>query len=160
CPAHVYEARVGADGQVQVVVNFENCIKCETCWRTSDLADWGRDGQHRFIYPVHTPAVARLLDEVNAAGPAPPALPPAPDWWEPAARELAELLRADQPAALNGQHAGELAELEHLLVKLDRKLAEFDAALAEEPRTIDRARAEYLEMLALYAQQLAARMAE
>src|SRR5262249_56413587 len=42
CPAHVYEARVGPDGQVQVVVNFENCIKCETCWRTSDLVDWGR----------------------------------------------------------------------------------------------------------------------
>src|SRR5262249_44203914 len=112
------------------------------------------------IYPVHTPAVARLLDEVNATGPARPALPRALDWWEPAARELAELLRADQPAALNGQHAAELAELEHLLVKLDRKMAEFDAALAEEPRTIDRARAEYLEMLALYAQQLAARMAE
>ena len=32
CPAHVYEARVSANGQVQVVVNFENCIKCETCW--------------------------------------------------------------------------------------------------------------------------------
>src|ERR1051325_6384405 len=30
--------RSGAGGQVQVVVNFENCIKCETCWRTSDLA--------------------------------------------------------------------------------------------------------------------------
>src|SRR5262249_17488614 len=46
CPAHVYEARVSPLGQVQVVVNYENCIKCETCWRTSDVVDWGRDGQH------------------------------------------------------------------------------------------------------------------
>ena len=27
CPAHVFEARVGPLGQLQMVVNFENCIK-------------------------------------------------------------------------------------------------------------------------------------
>src|SRR2546427_412865 len=55
CPAHVFEARRNLHGQLQVVVNFENCIKCETCWRTSELVDWGRDGLQRFIYPVHSP---------------------------------------------------------------------------------------------------------
>jgi alkylation response protein AidB-like acyl-CoA dehydrogenase/flavin-dependent dehydrogenase/ferredoxin-like protein FixX len=160
CPAHVYEARVSPLGQLQVVVNFENCIKCETCWRTSDLADWGRDGQHRFIYPVHTPVVTRLLDAVGAAGLARPRAPRALDWWEDAVRLLAEQLPAGHPEVADGEGAAELAEIGRLLDQLERKLEEFDAALAKEPRTIDRARAEYLEMLARYAQQLAVRVVE
>jgi alkylation response protein AidB-like acyl-CoA dehydrogenase/flavin-dependent dehydrogenase/ferredoxin-like protein FixX len=160
CPAHVYEARVNPAGQVQVVVNFENCIKCETCWRTSDLVDWGRDGQHRFIYPVQSPVVARLLDAVPTAGAVRPPQPASTDWWEPAVRDLAERLRSERPSLGNGQAATEIADIESLLDKLERKLEEFDAALAEEPRTVDRARAEYLEMLARYAQQLALRIVE
>ena len=71
CPAHVYEARVSATGQLQVVVNFENCIKCETCWRASDVVDWGRDGAHRFVYAVHSPVVTKLLADMEtvACGP-------------------------------------------------------------------------------------------
>ncbi|HYV37382.1 MAG TPA: FAD-binding protein, partial [Gemmataceae bacterium] len=68
CPAHVYEARVNATGQLQVVVNFENCIKCETCWRTSDIVDWARDGAQRFVYAVHSPVVAKLLEGVVDGG--------------------------------------------------------------------------------------------
>jgi electron transfer flavoprotein-quinone oxidoreductase len=160
CPAHVYEARVSPQGQLQVVVNFENCIKCETCWRTSELVDWGRDGRHRFIYPVHSPAAGRLLAAVHAAGLARPALPRSLDWWGPAVHRLAERLQADQPRPLNGEGGEDIAELSLLLTKLERKLQAFDLALAEEPRTVDRARAEYLEMLARYAQQLATRIVE
>jgi electron transfer flavoprotein-quinone oxidoreductase len=160
CPAHVYEARVSPLGQLQVVVNFENCIKCETCWRTSELADWGRDGQHRFIYPVHTPVVTRLHDAVGAAGLARPRAPRALDWWEDAVRRLAEQLPEGQPQTADGEGAAELVEIGQLLNQLERKLEEFDAALTEEPRTIDRARAEYLEMSARYAQQLAVRVVE
>jgi alkylation response protein AidB-like acyl-CoA dehydrogenase/flavin-dependent dehydrogenase/electron transfer flavoprotein alpha subunit/ferredoxin-like protein FixX len=160
CPARVYEARVSPAGQLQVVVNFENCIKCETCWRSSDLVDWGRDGQHRFIYPVGTPVVTRLLSAVHAAGSARPALPRIADRWEFITRGVADLWRTAEPSPLNGQDTAELTELYALLTKLDGKLAEFDAALAREPRTVDRARAEYLEMLARYAQQLALRILE
>jgi alkylation response protein AidB-like acyl-CoA dehydrogenase/electron transfer flavoprotein alpha/beta subunit/ferredoxin-like protein FixX len=160
CPAHVYEARVSPLGQLQVVVNFENCIKCETCWRTSDLADWARDGHHRFIYPVHSPVLPRLLDTVQAAGLARPRPPLALDGWDGAVRELAALLPAGPPDTGNGEGAAELAEVARLLATLEHKLHEFDAALAEEPRTIDRARAEHLEMLARYAQQLAVRVVE
>ncbi len=160
CPAHVYEARVSPQQQLHVVVNFENCIKCETCWRTGDLVDWGRDGQHRFIYRVHSPVTQRLLDSARQAATARPALPFATDWWEAAARDLGERLRAERPQPGNGQHAAEIAELQSLLTKLERKLEAFDEALAEEPRTIDRPRAEYLEMLARYAQQLAIRVVE
>jgi electron transfer flavoprotein-quinone oxidoreductase len=160
CPAQVYEARVSPLGQVQLVVNFENCIKCETCWRTSDLVDWGRDGKHRFVYPVGSPVASRLIEAVHAAGMARPALPLARDHWEPAARALADQLRSGTVPPLNGEGVALLHELRLLLVKLDRKLQEFDEALSEEPRTVDPARSEYLEMLARYAQQLAVRVVE
>ena len=161
CPAHVYEARVSPLGQLQVVVNFENCIKCETCWRTSNLVDWGRDGAHRFIYPVRTPVADRLLAATREASMASAGDCRAPSIrWEPAVRELETQLRGDRPRLSNGQNAAEVAELETLLSRLERKLAAFEEALAEEPRTIDRARADYLEMLARYAQQLAARIVE
>jgi alkylation response protein AidB-like acyl-CoA dehydrogenase/electron transfer flavoprotein alpha/beta subunit len=44
--------------------------------------------------------------------------------------------------------------------KLEIKLLQFDAALAEEPRTVGRDRADYLLLLARYAQQLAKLVAE
>jgi electron transfer flavoprotein-quinone oxidoreductase len=158
CPAHVYEARTDPGGQVQVVVNFENCIKCETCWRTSDLVDWGRDGEHRFVYAVSSPVVPTLLTDMNAVGLASPTPPRAADGWAASAQELEKRLSAK--AALTAAQAAEVAELRALLEALDRKLSEFDVALAEEPRTVDRGRAEYLEMLARYALQLAARVLE
>jgi alkylation response protein AidB-like acyl-CoA dehydrogenase/flavin-dependent dehydrogenase/ferredoxin-like protein FixX len=143
CPAHVYEARVSATGQLQVVVNFENCIKCETCWRTSDLADWARDGGHRFVYAVHSPSIGALLPAMDAAGRARPQAPYSPPC-------------PDEPPA-NGKALDE--RLAKLSCQLDAKLRAFDAALAEEPRTIDGDRAEYLEFLALYAERLAQEIA-
>ncbi len=164
CPAHVYEARVNPLGQLQVVVNFENCIKCETCWRTSDaaeglrpLVDWARDGGQRFIYPVTSPAVEKLLDFEPEAR---PALPRAA---EPGQSQFVELTRRLPGTAsvvgsrngANGEPGLELAELRTLLDRLDQKLSEFSAALGDEPRTLDAARADHLKMLADYAQTLA-----
>src|SRR5207245_5907782 len=106
CPAHVYEARVSATGQVQVVVNYENCIKCETCWRTSDLVDWGRDGAHRFVYAVHSPVVTKLLADMERG-------------IEPQRSQSTQ--RERRPA---------LDAPEDLVRKLERKLVEFEDALA------------------------------
>lgn len=141
CPAHVYEARLSATGQLQVVVNFENCIKCETCWRTSDLVDWGRDGAHRFVYAVHSPVVSRLLADMDRAGLARPAQPLAVAAWDGAL-----------PGAWPLRQSHRIA---WILARLERKLEEFDAALGEEPRTIDRDRAAHLLLLARYAHRLA-----
>ncbi len=160
CPAHVYEMRVSPLGQLQVIVNFENCIKCETCWRTSDLVDWGRDGKHRFIYSVVSPVVLRLLEAVRAAGLAAPRPPLALDWWESRVRDLAGLLPGDGAGSANGQDSGLTVELRRLLRRFDHSLRAFDDALAEEPRTVDQARAEYLEMLTRYAQQLAEKIVD
>ncbi|MCC6418764.1 MAG: acyl-CoA dehydrogenase family protein [Gemmataceae bacterium] len=160
CPAHVYEARVSPGGQVQVVVNFENCIKCETCWRTSDLVDWGRDGRHRFVYAVHSPVVTRLLADQDAVGLVRPAAPRTVDPWQGEQRLLGAALERAALPTLNGRHEPEGIEFDYLLTRLDRKLIEFGEALGEEPRHIDHGRAEYLQLLARYAQNLLARATE
>jgi alkylation response protein AidB-like acyl-CoA dehydrogenase/flavin-dependent dehydrogenase/ferredoxin-like protein FixX len=155
CPAHVYEARVNAGRQLQVVVNFENCIKCETCWRGSDLVDWGRDGRHRFRYPVHSPAVARLVEAVQAAAIKQPTPLRIIDPWKPLTQQLARTLEGKHEfLGENATHL--LSEATQVLDQLACKLQEFDLALSKEPRNIDRARAEYLEMLARYSEKLAA----
>ena len=150
CPAHVYETRLNAQGQPQVIVNFENCIKCETCWRTDEGVDWGRDGKQRFIYSVHSPVVTRLL-QAQAAEPGLAGQPLTLDRWQ---------VSATPAPAPDGQSPELVAELSPLIDRLDAKITEFDDALGEEPRTIDRARAEHLEMLARYAQQLVQRIVE
>jgi electron transfer flavoprotein-quinone oxidoreductase len=162
CPAHVFEARLGPLGQLQTVVNFENCIKCETCWRAADWVDWGRDGRHRFTYPVHSPAVSKLLETINAPELNRPTLPRTLDPWEPATRRLAELLQTEPNSSVVSEPPLYLPEggLRQLLDQLERKLQEFDEALAEEPRSVDRTRQEHLVMLARYAQQLANRVVE
>lgn len=161
CPAHVYEARPGPQGQVQVVVNFENCIKCETCWRASDLVTWGRDGQHRFEYPVGSPVATRLIDAMGSSpSTVRPALPRTLDPWKSSACALADKLTGATAWQGNGAPPEFVGEVLLLLTQLEKKLEEFDGALADEPRTVDRPRADYLEMLARYAQQLAARLVD
>src|SRR5262249_38495165 len=134
CPAHVYEARV-TGGQVQVVVNYENCIKCETCWRTSDDGDWGRDGRQQFGYPVWSPPVTKLLADMSAAGASAPTGPRGADGEDGHRQEM--------PAPLAGV-------VRRLCGKLEDKLVELQDALAEEPRTVDKSRSEHLDMLAGY----------
>jgi electron transfer flavoprotein-quinone oxidoreductase len=153
CPAHVYEARRGPNGQLQVVVNFENCIKCETCWRTSERVDWARDGQHRFLYAVHSPVVTKLRAAQEAVGLARPRAPRALDFWESYEAEWHELLSRPGSSVGDDTVAG-VRELERLCTRLDAKLAEFDRVLANESRTLDGNRTDYLEMLARYALQL------
>lgn len=162
CPAHVYEARVSPLGQLQVVVNHENCVKCETCWRTTDLVDWGRDGLHRFIYAVHSPAAARLIATQAAPPIKPLQAPKVIDCWDAVRTDLqARLANEANESEANeqmpaghreaGQHAVALARLAR---QLERKLAELPEAISREPRTIDMARQDYLQLLAGYAEGL------
>jgi electron transfer flavoprotein-quinone oxidoreductase len=160
CPARVYEARVTEHDQVQIIVNFENCIKCETCWRTSDTVDWGRDGKHRFIYPVASPVVSRLLSAVDASALARYAPPHLVDRWEGLSEDIARRIDVEPPASIRESDRLDLSELSILLDNLRGKLDLFEEALAREPRTVDRARSESLEALTRYAQQLSSRIVD
>ena len=61
CPAAVYQINVDRTMHASVAVNFENCVKCETCWRIEPQhVDWTRFGKHRLIYEVYTEADGAL----------------------------------------------------------------------------------------------------
>jgi len=151
CPAKVYECHTDATGQMRLVVNHENCIKCESCWRATDLVDWARNGGHKLIYRVVSPAVQRLVESLDLAMERRPRPAKSHDWWTTSLNRLA------QRAALasgNGQFAGELGRVENLCHKIEAKLRELDGSLAAEPRTLDHNRTHWIETLATYAKQL------
>lgn len=153
CPAHVYEARVSPLGQLQVVVNYENCIKCETCWRTTDLVDWGRDGAHRFVYAVHTPAVRRLLHTQDQPLANPSGLPKTVDPWDLLKRNVADeltRLAADARESLTAA----LRPMARVLTALDANLEAYTHQVAAEPRTTDTTRARQLAETAAYLAKL------
>ena len=151
CPAKVYECHKDAAGQVRLVVNHENCIKCESCWRATDLVDWARNGGHQMIYRVVSPATSRLLDAQDRAAGQRPRPPKSRDWWATMVHRIGQRAAS---SATNGHLVGEMGRLEQLCGKIADKLHEFDRSLADEPRTIDENRARWIESLATYAKQL------
>ena len=121
CPAHVYEKRTDLTGRPTLVVNYENCIKCESCWRGSNAVDWSRDRRQRLIYhvPVQTAAdLAADLDRLDA--PSKPALPYAVDAWEGTRAAGADPATLDRP-----------------LARLEAKLREFADTVAGTGRFLD-----------------------
>jgi len=69
CPARVY----GYDappfaGRGKVTVSYENCIKCESCWRAEPgRVLWGRHTDHKLIYRPESAAIPVLLDALGSA---------------------------------------------------------------------------------------------
>jgi electron transfer flavoprotein-quinone oxidoreductase len=163
CPAGVFETRGRLPGPLQIDVHPERCIQCEACWRLSPLVDWGRDGGQQVLYPVAAPAAEKVLETADWAGLVRPTLPRTLDPWAARISELERLGKSD--AGPEETRAALLV----LLDRLERRLNEFDAALAKDPEperpsapatgreamTVDRAHADYLEVLARHAQQLA-----
>ena len=73
CPARVYAYDAPLLGRGRVTVSWENCIKCESCWRAEpDIALWGRFTDHKLIYRPESGAIADLLGSLKglASGPA------------------------------------------------------------------------------------------
>jgi electron transfer flavoprotein-quinone oxidoreductase len=134
CPTGVFELLPAPPGRLRPAVHPERCVACEACWRASALVDWGRSGH---------------------GNPAAPAVPGLSDPWEPTVAALADTVRDDDPGS-----AAAVAPLRVLIGQLDGKLTEYETALACGSHRIDRSRGEHLELLARYAQQLAARMVE
>jgi len=82
CPAKVYEVQRNPMGMPGVVVSFDNCIKCETCWRATDDVHWSRATQQRLIYETYTPAHGELRDYLMSRAQPVPRLRPSPSFWQ------------------------------------------------------------------------------
>ena len=125
CPAKVYECHTDDLGQSQIVVNWENCVKCESCWRGSDDVDWSRHRAHRLIYRTYTPAEEKVVDLLTETGTASVPRQPRLEGAAPS---------ATQPAS-------------ELLHKLALKIQEFSITLHREPRDLDRNRVLWLQSI-------------
>jgi electron transfer flavoprotein-quinone oxidoreductase len=63
CPARVYVYDAPLAGRGKVTVNFENCIKCESCWRSeSQHVLWGRHTNHALVYRPQSSAISIVLN--------------------------------------------------------------------------------------------------
>ncbi len=135
CPAKVYECLTDDLGQSQLVVNFENCVKCETCWRAApNDVDWTRQRKQRLIYSAPTDANAKLLALQKSV---------APDNTKSLPHEV------EIPGlALNPKSDKVLA--------LSAKLHEFSESVYAGPRYIDAGRTRWLQHLLAEAQTIAA----
>jgi len=135
CPARVYECLTDDLGQSQLVVNFENCVKCETCWRSApNDVDWTRQRKQCLIYSAPTEANKKLL-ELQKTVPRSEAdgLAPGPEPFHFGQNEKQASARA-----------------------LAAKLHEFCEAVYAEPRYIDTGRSRWLQHLLAEAQTIAA----
>jgi len=70
CPVRVYEREPAWVGQPRVVVSFENCLKCESCWRADGTVDWSRT-RHHVTYPILGEVATRWARERQSPPPRP-----------------------------------------------------------------------------------------
>ncbi|HXI85780.1 MAG TPA: acyl-CoA dehydrogenase family protein [Verrucomicrobiae bacterium] len=129
CPAKVYECHTDDLGQSQLVVNFENCIKCETCWRSApNDVDWTRQRHQRLIFSAPTEANCKLLALMKQGG----VVGRVPS-------------HGDNATAASGDVAYRLAA----------KLHQFCGTVYAGPRYIDAGRTRWLQSLLTEAQSIA-----
>ena len=131
CPAKVYECHTDDLGQSQLVVNFENCIKCETCWRSApNDVDWTRQRKQRLVFSAPTEANNKLLELLKLTVGAP---------FRPRKAEVSRF------EARSENHQ-----------RLATKLRAFCEAVYAEPRYLDAGRTRWLQFLLGEAQTIAA----
>jgi alkylation response protein AidB-like acyl-CoA dehydrogenase/flavin-dependent dehydrogenase/electron transfer flavoprotein alpha subunit/electron transfer flavoprotein alpha/beta subunit/ferredoxin-like protein FixX len=140
CPAKVYECHTDDLGQSQLVVNFENCIKCETCWRSApNDVDWTRQRHQRLIFSAPTDANRKLLDTLKSIIP----------------NEVKAIPSPSSPALEFNQY-----EVRQKALALSTKLHQFCDTVCAGPRYIDAGRTRWLQSLLNEAQSIAATIKE
>lgn len=140
CPAKVYEVRSSPGSQPGIVVNVENCIKCESCWRATDDVHWTRATAHRLIYQVYTPAQGELRDYLLQR-PVPRArLATGRGFW-------ASFLPSGEGVAIDIDCAVALARLRTQLDRVRGGLQVYMDELHRSPVALDEGRREHLAAL-------------
>jgi electron transfer flavoprotein-quinone oxidoreductase len=106
CPARVYLYDAPSlGGRGSVTVNYENCIKCESCWRAEPVrALWGRHTEHRLVYRPDTAAIDELISP-SVQSPYSPASPSTPSTVDEKIWYFGERLVAGCKAALAASRA-------------------------------------------------------
>ncbi|MDH5525867.1 MAG: acyl-CoA dehydrogenase family protein [Nitrospirota bacterium] len=128
CPAGVYAFEPSLAGHGEATVNWENCIKCESCWQSAGAGvRWGRHTDHRLIYRPDTPALDLIMPHAESTTHAP----------------HTETTAALPEQARGGIHAEPLKEVARLAQSAHAALTQFEIAAANVPRVADATRLEW-----------------
>ncbi|HEY5595330.1 MAG TPA: acyl-CoA dehydrogenase family protein, partial [Nitrospiria bacterium] len=137
CPAGVYQYDPPLIGRGAVTINYENCIKCETCWHAADdQVRWGRHTDHRLIYRPESEAIQILLAQ-KSVSPAP--RPPREKSWTPPPSASAALLKEPHRESLNALSesvAAALRAVRALETAVENLPASADATRRDWPKKI------------------------
>ncbi|MBI3812326.1 MAG: acyl-CoA dehydrogenase family protein, partial [Nitrospirae bacterium] len=133
CPAKVYQYDPPLFGRGAVTVNYENCIKCETCWHAADdQVRWGRHTDHRLIYRPESEAIQTLLGQpFSLLVPR----PPHEKSWMSSPSGAAD--RPKEP------HRGNLQELSESVGALFRAVRALETAVENLPASAEATRQEW-----------------
>ena len=148
CPAKVYEVQRHPMGMPGVVVNFDNCVKCETCWRATPDVHWSRATRQRLIYETHTPAHAELREYLLTRPQPVPRVRQFRSYWD--------AFWGDVVVAHDTDVSG-LEALRAELARFEVTLGGYSRALGDSPLALERGERLHLEeLLALAARRFAA----
>jgi len=138
CPAAVYQIVLDRTLHASVAVNFENCVKCETCWRIEPRhVDWTRFGSHRLVYEVYSgadQALRRLIAERKPAGG--PAIEPS--YWATTGDGW-----PDAPIEAPDEVTGALAVACHAIALAEAKGTQLDEDVWHGPRVLEPGQVEW-----------------
>ncbi|MGD8866290.1 MAG: acyl-CoA dehydrogenase family protein, partial [Gemmatimonadales bacterium] len=134
CPAAVYQINLDRTQHASVAVNFDNCVKCETCWRIEPRhVDWTRFGKHRLVYEVYTPADA-ALQRILAEREIERHREIEPDFWRATLRER---WRRDTVPAASAELRDALAAARHAIAAARAYGARLSEDLWNGPRVLE-----------------------
>ena len=139
CPAKVYEVQRHPMGMPGVVVNFDNCVKCETCWRATPDVHWSRATQQRLIYETYTPAHAELRKYILERPQPVPRVRQIPSYWD--------AFWGDLVVGFQGADAGALEALRAELGRVEVALGSYSRALGDSPFVLEQGERFHLEEL-------------
>jgi len=148
CPARVYEVHTQFLGNPGVVVNYENCIKCETCWRATEDVHWSRATEHRMVYETYTPSHVDLVTYLNNRSAPRPQLPAPADpdaSWEEEQTRLIESIEEELSIPDRKKIRDGLRTVPPALERLRIRLAHFPESLEDAPPVLEKSRIRWIE---------------
>ncbi len=152
CPAWVYDVNTQYLGNPGVIVNFENCIKCETCWRGSDDVHWSRATEHRLIYQTYSPSGDDLVHYLRQRSLPSPDLPAVSDSnrnngaYQKQSELLDEKEFAENPETREAIQENFSSINEHLY-QLEIRLRKLPHGVEDQPLAVEKGRIRYLKSI-------------
>lgn len=147
CPARVYEVYAQYLGNPGVTVNFENCIKCETCWRSSDDVHWSVATDHRLIFETYSSSQNDFDRYLRQRSLPEPDIPERDDQFQQLAERQQTVIESvlEEVSPEKSEKARDLlANVQSDFRDLKRRVQLFLQAVDEQPSVLEKGRRHWL----------------